>query len=82
MLTPLQRQLRLGLALRALEPQHHLLRRLGLFVEDGLRLPAVAGLLAVVAPLALGDGGGLDDLGMGLDGWGRGGGVPCRLCTG
>ncbi len=59
MLAPLQRQLRLRLAVRALEPQHHLLGRLGLFVEDGLCLPAVAGLLAVIAALALGDGGGL-----------------------
>lgn len=55
MLAPLQRQLRLGLAIRALEPQHHLLGCLCLFVEDGFGLAAVAGLLAVVAALALGD---------------------------
>lgn len=58
-LAPLQRQLRLGLAVRAFEPQHHLLRRLRLLVEHGLRLAPVAGLLAVVAALALGDRGGL-----------------------
>ncbi len=63
MLAPLQRQLRLGLALRAFQPQHHLLRRLGLFVEDGLGLAAVAGLLAVVAAFALGEEGGLRGLG-------------------
>ena len=59
MLAPLQRQLRLGLTVRALEPQHDLLRRLRLLVEHGLRLAPVAGLLAVVAALALGDRGGL-----------------------
>lgn len=57
MLAPLERQLRLGLAVRAFQPQHHLLGRLCLFVEDGLRLTAVAGLFAVVAALALRDGG-------------------------
>lgn len=56
MLAPLERELRLRLAHRALEPQDDLLGRLGLFVEDGLRLPAVARLLAVVAAFALGDG--------------------------
>ena len=74
MLAALERQLRLGLAVRAFEPQHHLLGRLGLFVEDGLRLPAVAGLLAVVAALALGDGGCL--------GGGEGVGVSLRLGAG
>lgn len=59
-LTPLQRQLRLGLALRAFQPQHHLLRRFGLLVEDGFGLAAVAGLFAVVAAFALGEEGGLD----------------------
>jgi len=55
MLTPLQRQLRLRLARRAFQPQHDLLGGLGLFVEDGFGLAAVAGLLAVVAAFALGD---------------------------
>ena len=59
MLAALEAELGLGLAVGALEPQHHLLGRLGLFVEDGLRLAAVARLLAVVAALALRDGGGL-----------------------
>ena len=54
MLTPLQRQLRLSLADRALQPQHHLLCRLGFLVEDGFGLAAVAGLFAVVAAFALG----------------------------
>ena len=54
MLTPLERQLRLSLARCALQPQHHLLRRLGFFVEDWFRLPAVTRLLAVIAPFALG----------------------------
>ena len=44
----------LRLALRALELQHDLLRRLRLLVEDGLRLTAKACLLLVVPPLALG----------------------------
>merc|ERR1719498_95889 len=43
----------LGLALRALELQHNLLRRLRLLVEDRLRLAAEAGLLLVVAALPL-----------------------------
>lgn len=60
MLTPLQRQLGLGLACRAFQPQYHFLRRLGFLVEDGFGLAAVAGLLAVVAALALGEEGGLD----------------------
>lgn len=60
MLTPLQRQLRLGLARRAFQPQHHFLRCLGFFVEDGFGLAAVAGLFAVVAAFALGDCGGLE----------------------
>lgn len=66
MLAALEAELRLSLAIRAFQPEHHLLGRLGLFVEDGLRLPAVAGLLAVVAALALRDGGCL---------WGGGRGV-------
>lgn len=75
MLAPLERELRLGLALRALEPQDDLLRRLCLFVEHGLRLPAVAGLLAVVAALALRDGGCLISAP-------PGGGTRCQLCGG
>lgn len=55
MLAALQRQLRLGLAVRAFQPQHHLLGRLRFLVEDGFRLAAVAGLFAVVAAFALGD---------------------------
>lgn len=55
MLAPLERKLRFGLAICTFQPQHHFLCRLGLFVEDGLRLAAVAGLLAVVAALALCD---------------------------
>merc|ERR1719476_549353 len=43
----------LGLALRALELQHDLLRRLRLLVEDGLCLTHKARLLLVVPPLAL-----------------------------
>lgn len=59
MLAPLQRQLRLGLALRAFQPQHHLLGCLCFFVEDGFGLAAVAGLFAVVAAFSLGEEGGL-----------------------
>ena len=44
--------LRLLLALAALHTQRNLLRRLRLFVEHGLGLPTVAGLLPVVPPLA------------------------------
>ena len=55
MLAALERQLRLRLALCALEPQHHFLGRLCFLVEDGFRLAAVAGLFAVVAAFALGD---------------------------
>ncbi len=59
MFAPLQRQLCLGFALRAFQPQHHLLRRLGFFMEDGFCLAAVARLLAVVAAFSLGEEGGL-----------------------
>lgn len=59
MLTPLQRQLRLGLANRALKPQHHLFRRLCFFVEHRFSLTAVTGLFAVVAAFSLGEEGGL-----------------------
>jgi hypothetical protein len=37
------------------EPQDDLLGRLGLLVEDGLRLSSVTGLLPVVTPLTLGE---------------------------
>lgn len=52
-LAPLDRVHVHGLADLALQAQHDLLRRLGLFVEDGLGLPSEPGLLPVVAPLAL-----------------------------
>lgn len=59
MFTPLQRQLRLGLARRAFQPQYDFFGGFGFFVEDGFGLTAVAGLFAVVAAFALGDCGGL-----------------------
>ena len=52
-LATLQRQLGLGLALDALQPQDDLLGGLGLLVEDGLGLTTVTGLLAVVTSLSL-----------------------------
>merc|ERR1719214_413247 len=54
MLRPLDRLHVLLLALRALELQSDLLRRLGLLAEDRLRLPAEALLLRVVPALPLG----------------------------
>lgn len=54
MLASFQRQLRLGLACRAFEPQDDFFRRLGLFVKDGFGLAAVSGLFAVVSTFALG----------------------------
>ena len=60
MLAPLQRQLRLRLAIRAFQPQHHFLRRFGFFVEHRFRLTAVARLFAVVAAFTLGEEGGLE----------------------
>ena len=54
-LAPLDLELLLGLARLALEPEHDLLRRLRLLVEDGLGLAAVALLLRIVAALPLGD---------------------------
>lgn len=59
MLAPLQRQLRLRFTICAFEPQDDFLGRLCFLVEDGFGLATVAGLFAVVAALALGDGGGL-----------------------
>lgn len=53
-LAALNRPLRLVPAARALKAQRDLLGRLGLLVEDGLRLAAKAGLLHVITPLALG----------------------------
>ncbi|RNF20867.1 hypothetical protein TcG_03302, partial [Trypanosoma cruzi] len=41
-----------GLAVGALELQDNLLCRLGLLVENGLRLTAITGLFAVVTPFA------------------------------
>jgi len=59
MLASLERQLRLGLALCALQSQHDLLGCLGLLVEDRLRLTTITGLLAVVSALTLSEEGGL-----------------------
>jgi hypothetical protein len=53
-LAPLDGQLLAHLALGAFHLQYNLLGRLGLFVENGLRLTTVALLLSVVSPLALG----------------------------
>lgn len=55
MLAALETKLGLGFAVRAFQPQDHLLGRLCLFVEDGFRLAAVARLFAVVAALSLCD---------------------------
>lgn len=60
-LASLNWQLQLGLAYGALETQHDLLRRLGLFVEHGLRLSSVSALLAVVTTLTLREQGCLAD---------------------
>ena len=54
-LRPLQAQLLLRLALLALQAKDDLPRRLGLLVEDGLRLPAKPHLLRVVPALPLGE---------------------------
>lgn len=59
MLTPLQCQLRLILALRALQPQHNLLGGLGLLVEHWFRLTTVTRLFAVITTFSLRYGGGL-----------------------
>lgn len=60
MFAPLQRQLALGLAFHTFQPQHHLLRRLGFFVEHRFGLAAVPRLLAVVSAFALREKGGLE----------------------
>jgi len=52
-LASLQRQLSLGLAYGALQPQHNLLCGLGFLVKDGLGLTTVTGLLAIVTALSL-----------------------------
>lgn len=52
-LAALEGELGLGLALRALEAQHHLLGRLCLLVEHGLGLTSVTGLLSIVTTLSL-----------------------------
>lgn len=53
-LASLQRQLLLGLALRALKTQDDLLGSLGLLVEDRLGLTTITALLSVVTTLTLG----------------------------
>lgn len=65
MLASLQRQLALGLALDALQPQHDLLGSLGLLVEDGLGLTTITGLLSVVTALTLREQRGLASLVLG-----------------
>lgn len=62
MLTPLERELLLGLARGALQPQDDLLGGLRLLVEDGLGLTTVTRLLAVVSSLSLREGRGLAGL--------------------
>merc|ERR1719334_1482126 len=52
-LAPLEGKLLAELALVALHPQHNLLGRLGLLVEDRLRLTSISALLSVVTPLTL-----------------------------
>lgn len=54
MLAALQCELRLGLALDALQPQDDLLGGLSLLVEDGLGLTTITALLAIVTTLSLG----------------------------
>lgn len=51
-----------GLASLALETQHNLLGGLGLFVEDGLCLTTISGLLSVVTTLSLSIKGGFTSL--------------------
>jgi len=52
-LASLERELHLVLAHCTFQSEYDLLRRLGLFVEDGLGLTTVTGLLAVVTTLSL-----------------------------
>lgn len=65
MLATLQRELSLGLALDAFQPQDDLLGGLGLLVEDRLGLTTVTALLAVVTTLTLGVEGSLAGLVLG-----------------
>jgi hypothetical protein len=55
MLATLERKLRLGLALCALQSQNDLLGCLGLLVENRLGLTTVPGLFAIVTALSLGE---------------------------
>lgn len=64
-LATLQRELSLGLALDAFQPQDDLLGGLGLLVEDRLGLTTVTALLAVVTTLTLGVEGSLAGLVLG-----------------
>ena len=59
MLASLQCQLCLRFAVGTLQSEDDLFGGLGFFVEDGLCLTTVSGLLAVVSPLSLSDRGGL-----------------------
>ena len=65
MLTSLQGQLSLGLAVDTLQSQDNLLGGLGLFVENGLGLTTETGLLTVVSSLTLGEQGSLTSLVLG-----------------
>lgn len=87
MLAALQRQLRLGLAARALETKHNLLGGLGLLVENGLGLSSVTGLLPVVTTLSLCEERGLRDWVLVVGGFRRGAGwrgreLPFLPCIG
>lgn len=53
MLASLQSKLGLGLADRALQPQHNLLGGLGLLPEHGLGLTTITALLPIVTTLTL-----------------------------
>lgn len=64
-LTSLQGQLSLGLAVDTLQSQDNLLGGLGLFVENGLGLTTETGLLTVVSSLTLGEQGSLTSLVLG-----------------
>lgn len=64
-LASLQGQLRLGLALDALQSQDDLLGSLGLLVEDRLGLTTITALLSVVTALTLGEQRGLASLVLG-----------------
>ena len=55
MLASFQRQLRLCLARRTFQPQHHLLGRLGFLLEHRFGLTAISGLLAVISSFSLGE---------------------------